>query len=432
MVRNQELEERRAAVVPKGVGMVTQIFADKALNAELWDVQGKRYIDFSGGIGVLNTGHQNPHVLAAVKAQLDRFSHTCFQVVPYDSYITLAERLIALAPGEFSKKAVFFSTGTEAVENAVKMARAFSGRTGIVAFAGGFHGRSNMTMALTGKVAPYRSGFGPFPAGIFHAAFPEDERDSATDMALADLDRVFSVEIAPEDVAAMIIEPVQGEGGFRIAPPRFLQALRDICDQHGILLIADEIQSGFARTGRMFAIEHADVAPDMITTAKSLAGGFLLSGVVGRADVMDASVPGGLGGTYAGNAIGCVAANAVLDVIESEGLLTRAELIGDRLKATIAPLDVSHVENIRRLGAMFAFDLVDQNGAPSAELAADLRRRGLESGLILLSCGPKGNTIRIHVPLTCEDEILGEGLEILSELLIGCGANRKDAQSERA
>ncbi|HEX9585407.1 MAG TPA: aminotransferase class III-fold pyridoxal phosphate-dependent enzyme, partial [Gammaproteobacteria bacterium] len=316
MTSNAELMARRKAAVAQGVGNIHGVFADRAENAELWDVEGKRYLDFAGGIGVLNTGHRHPRVMAAVEAQMKRFTHTCFHVAPYEPYVALAERLNALAPGNHDKKTLLVNTGAEAVENAVKVARAYTKRTAVVAFAGGFHGRTLLALGLTGKVDPYKRGFGPMPGEIFHIPFPNALHGISEEDALEALHQLVKTDLEPERIAAIIIEPVQGEGGFYVAPPAFLQALRAFCDSHGVLLIADEVQSGNARTGKMFAIEHSGVVPDLIATAKSLAGGFPLAAVIGRAEVMDAVGPGGLGGTYGGNPLACAAAIAVLDVIE--------------------------------------------------------------------------------------------------------------------
>ncbi|MFM7625047.1 MAG: aminotransferase class III-fold pyridoxal phosphate-dependent enzyme, partial [Gammaproteobacteria bacterium] len=328
MPTNADLARRRAAAIPRGVGNSLQVYADRASNGEIWDVEGRRYIDFASGIAVLNTGHLHPRVQGAVAAQLARLSHACFQVTPYENYVALAERLNALAPGPGPWKTIFLTTGAEAVENAVKIARYHTDRPAVIAFGGAFHGRTLACMSLTGKVQPYKAGFGPMLPDVYHAPFPVEYHGVGVAQSLAALDQLFKADVDPQRVAAIIIEPVQGEGGFYPAPPAFLRALRELCDRHGIVLIADEIQSGFARTGRMFAIEHAGVVPDLITVAKSLAGGVPLSGVIGRADIMDAPPAGGLGGTYAGSPLGCAAGLAVLDVIESEDLCARAERQG--------------------------------------------------------------------------------------------------------
>ena len=400
----------------RGVGMTTQIYADRAENSEIWDVEGRRYIDFAGGIAVVNTGHRHPRVIEAVKAQLDRFTHTCHQVVPYENYVHLAERLNAITPGNFDKKTIFVTTGAEAVENAIKIARHATGRQAVIAFAGGFHGRTFMGMALTGKVQPYKAGFGAMPGDVFHAPFPVDLHGVSVADSLAALDRLFKADVDPSRVAAIIVEPVQGEGGFYEAPRDFVSALRKICDQHGILLIADEVQTGFARTGKMFAMQHHDVAPDITTMAKSLAGGFPLSAVTGRAEIMDSPNPGGLGGTYAGNPLGIAAAHAVLDVIEDEKLCDRADALGSRLKQRLDSLraDVPEIVDIRGPGFMNAVEFNDvRKKLPSAEFANAVRLKALDKGLILLTCGVHANVIRFLAPITIQDEVMTEALDIL-------------------
>ncbi len=423
MSTNADLHARRLAAVPRGVATATQIFAARAENAELWDVEGRRYVDFAGGIAVLNTGHRHPRVLEAVRAQLDAYTHTAFQVVAYEPYVELAERLNALAPFDGPAKTIFFTTGAEAVENAVKMARAATGRSAVIAFTGGFHGRTLLTMAMTGKVAPYKRLFGPLPGEVFHAPFPVPQYGVTVEDSLRALEFLFRADVEPERVAAIIIEPVQGEGGFQPAPPELLRALREICDRHGILLISDEVQAGFARTGKMFGIEHSGVQPDMITVAKSLAGGFPLSGVIGRAAIMDAAEPGGLGGTYAGPPIACAAALAVLDVIADEKLMARAEAQGERIKGRLQAMsrrnDLVPIAGIRGPGAMVGFDIVREGGGgePDGAEAKAVTVRALQKGLLLLSCGVHGETIRLLAPLTTPDAILDEGLDILEASL---------------
>lgn len=416
---NAALMARRRAAVPRGVGQAHEIFASRTGNAELWDVEGRRYIDFAGGIAVLNTGHCHPGVVAAVREQLDRYTHTCFQVVAYEPYVELAERLNALAPGAFDKKTLFLTTGAEAVENAVKIARSYTRRGGVIAFTGGYHGRTLMTLGLTGKVAPYKSGFGPFPGEVFHALFPNALHGVSVDDALASVETLLKNDIEADRVAAFIVEPVQGEGGFYVAPAEFIAGLKALADRHGILLIADEVQTGAGRTGTWFASEQWPVAPDLIATAKSLAGGFPISGVVGRADVMDAPGPGGLGGTYAGSPIGCAAALAVLKAFEDEKLLQRSQAMGEALKAGLRRLAarVPAIVDVRGLGAMVAIELGRGGDVsrPDAELTRQVVAEAARRGLILLSCGSYGNVIRILVPLTAPDTLLAEGLQILED-----------------
>jgi len=425
MSKSAELAVRKAAAVPAGVG-TKGIYVAKAENSELWDVDGRRFIDFASGIGVVNTGHRHPKVMEAVARQAEAFAHTCFHVGSYESYVRLAERLNALAPGAAPKKTVFLNSGAEAVENAVKIARYHTKRSAVIAFSGGFHGRTLMAMALTGKVMPYKRGFGPFPAEIYHAEFPQPYRGISTAQALEDLQRLFHGDVDPKSVAAIIIEPVQGEGGFNVAPFDFLRALRQLCDEHGIVMIADEVQSGVGRTGKMFAIEHAGVAPDLITVAKGIGGGFPLSAVIGRADIMDAPHPGGLGGTYGGNPISIAAGNAVLDVIESEELFARAARVGQKIRARLEALakELPQMGDVRGLGAMLAFELVKdpKTKEPDAELTASIVAHAEKRGLLLLSCGTSANVVRLLSPLTIPDAILEEGLNILGQALkAACG-----------
>jgi 4-aminobutyrate aminotransferase/(S)-3-amino-2-methylpropionate transaminase len=416
---NAALMARRGAAVARGVGQAHEIFVSRAANAEVWDVEGKRYIDFAGGIAVLNTGHCHPEISAAVKAQVDLYSHTCFQVLAYEPYVELAERLNALAPGQFAKKSIFLSTGAEAVENAVKIARAYTRRPGVIAFNGGYHGRTMMTLGLTGKVAPYKVGFGPFPGEVFHALYPNALHGVSVDDALHSVELLFKNDIEPERVAAFILEPVQGEGGFYVAPNDFVEGLRALADRHGILIIADEVQTGAGRTGTWFASEQWPVAPDLITTAKSMAGGFPISGVVGRAEVMDAPAPGGLGGTYAGSPIGCAAALAVLKVFDDEQLLARSRALGERLMAGLRRIaaDVPAIGDVRGLGAMVAIELFEEGDTarPDAALTRRVVAEAARRGLILLSCGSYGNVIRVLVPLTASDLLVDEGLTLLAD-----------------
>ena len=417
---NSDLQARKNAATPRGVGVMCDFYAARAENAELWDVEGRRFIDFAAGIAVLNTGHRHPRIVAAIAQQLERFTHTAYQIVPYASYVELAEKINARAPGAAAKKTAFFTTGAEAVENAVKIARAATGRPGVIAFAGGFHGRTLMGMALTGKVAPYKIGFGPFPSDVYHAPFPNRVHGISTADALDAVETLFKADIEPSRVAAIIFEPVQGEGGFNVAPPEFVRGLRRLCDAHGIVLIADEVQTGFARTGKLFAMEHYDVAADLITMAKSLAGGMPLSGVVGRADLMDAAAPGGLGGTYAGNPLALASAHAVLDVIDDERLCERAVQLGDTLKARLEALrgEIPQLADVRGPGAMVAAEFLEPGtGNPDQAFVKRVQARALERGLLLLVCGTYGNVIRFLFPLTIEAAIFDEALGLLEEVL---------------
>lgn len=418
-MKNQDLNTRRSLATPRGVGVMCDFYAVRAENATLWDTNGKEYIDFAGGIAVLNTGHLHPKVKAAVAAQLDNFTHTAYQIVPYEGYISLAERINRLAPIDGLKKTAFFTTGVEAVENAIKIARSATGRSGVIAFSGSFHGRTMLGMALTGKVAPYKLSFGPMPGDIYHVPFPNSTQSITVADSLKALDLLFKCDIDPKRVAAIIIEPVQGEGGFNITPPELMAALRKLCDEHGILLIADEVQTGFGRTGKLYAMEHHSVQADIITMAKSLGGGFPISGVVGRADVMDGPAAGGLGGTYAGNPLAVAAAHAVLDVIAEEKLCERAVALGDKLRAHLEGLraTVPGIADVRGLGSMVALELNDANGKPDADAVKRVQARALEQGLLLLSCGVYGNVLRFLYPLTIPDAQFDRALAILSEAL---------------
>ncbi|CAJ9968388.1 4-aminobutyrate--2-oxoglutarate transaminase [Burkholderia pseudomallei] len=419
-MNNADLHARKNAATPRGVGVMCDFYAARAENAELWDVEGRRFIDFAAGIAVLNTGHRHPRIVKAIADQLGQFTHTAYQIVPYASYVELAEKINARAPIAQPKKTAFFTTGAEAVENAVKIARAYTGRPGVIAFAGGFHGRTMMGMALTGKVAPYKIGFGPFPGDVFHAPYPNALRGVTSADSIAAVETLFKADIDPKRVAAIIFEPVQGEGGFNPAPAEFVRALRKLCDAHGILLIADEVQTGFARTGKLFAMEHYDVSADLMTIAKSLAGGMPLSGVVGRADVMDAAAPGGLGGTYAGNPLAVAAAHAVLDVIDEEKLAERATVLGDKLKAKLAALraELPQIVDVRGPGAMVAAEFVDPHTrASDAAFTKRVQTLALERGLLLLICGVDANVIRFLFPLTIEDAVFDEALGILESVL---------------
>ena len=416
-----ELAELRRRYIPRGITTAHPLVADRAKGAELWDVSGKRYIDFAGGIGVLNVGHGHPHVMEAVREQLDRVTHTSFQVVMYESYLRLAERLCELAPGEGPKKAIFFSTGAEAVENAVKIARAHTGRPAVISFQGGFHGRTLLALSLTGSVVPYKQNFGPYATEVYQVPFPYEYHGWSTEKALASLDELFESAVAPQRVAAIIIEPVLGEGGFVPAPAAFLQKLRALTEKHGIVLIADEIQTGFGRTGKFFAMEHSGVSPDLMTVAKSLAAGFPLSGVVGRADVMDAPGPGGLGGTYGGNPVACAAGLAVLDVMRDEKLPERAARIGSVVEERMRTWAAEHqmVGDVRVMGAMAGMELVRDRKTKTPADTETLQLLGLarEKGLILLRAGIHHNVIRTLMPLTIPDDQLDEGLDIIGSAL---------------
>lgn len=418
MTKAEQLQTRRDAAVARGVG-TRKIFAARAQNAELWDADGKRYLDFAAGIAVNNTGHRHPKLMKAVADQAEAFTHTCFHVAPYEGYMALAERLNAATPGDFTKKTMLVTTGAEAVENAVKMARAYTGRSGVIAFSGGFHGRTLMGMALCGKVAPYKQSFGAMPPEVFHAPFPNEFHGISVEDSLKALAMLFKSSIDPQRVAAMIIEPVQGEGGFNIAPPEFLRALRAMCDMHGIVLIADEVQAGMARTGKLFALEHSGVAADLVTLAKGLAGGFPLSAVTGRAEIVDAPPVGGIGGTYAGNPLAVAAANAVLDVIEEENLCDRARVIGDTIADHLCELakrqGMEAIGDVRHLGAMIAFELVTdrETNAPDAPLTARIVAEAEARGLIILPCGTYANVIRLLPPLTTPMAQVEEAMALL-------------------
>ena len=421
MTSNAELQQRRIAAIPRGVANSLPTYAARAGNAELWDVEGRRYIDFASGIAVLNVGHCHPKIVAAVTAQLKLLTHAAFQITPYENYIEVAERLNKAAPGPTPKKSILFSSGAEAVENALKIARYHTKRAGVIAFSGGFHGRTLATMSLTGKVQPYKAGFGPLLPNVYHVPFPMEYHGVSSAQSLAAIEQLFKADVDPAQVAAIIIEPVLGEGGFYIAPADFLKALRALCDRHGILLIVDEIQSGFGRTGRMFAIEHAGVEPDLMTVAKSIAGGLPLSAVVGKAEIMDAPPPGGLGGTYAGSPLACAAALAVFEVIASEGLLARSQRLGEQLQARLRTLQqrFSAIGEIRGVGAMVAIELVKNRSAeqPDADLTRALVQAAARQGLIILSCGVYNNVIRFLAPLTISDALLAEGLDKLEAAL---------------
>ena len=415
---NADWHARRQAATPRGVAVFGDFYISHAKNSEFWDIEGRRFIDFAGGIAVLNTGHVHPKVQAAIAAQLERFTHTCYQVVPYAGYVSLAERINAIVPISGPAKTAFFSTGAEAVENAIKIARSYTKRSGVIAFGGAFHGRSLFAVALTGKVQPYKAGFGPFAPEIYHAPFPC--HCASLDETKHAIEQLFKCDIEPSRVAAIIFEPVQGEGGFNPIQKEAVQWLRKLCDDHGILLIADEVQTGFARTGKMFAMEHYGVTPDIMTLAKSMAGGTTLSAVVGRAEVMDAPNPGGLGGTYAGNPLAVAAAHAVLDVMAEEKLADRANVLGEKLlgRLKMAAANNPKMGDVRGLGAMVACDFVNpETGAPDADLAKRIQQAALKKGLLLLTCGVYGNVIRFLFPLTIQDAVFEEALGILESVL---------------
>lgn len=417
---NNDLHQRRLAATPRGIGVMCNFFAQTAENSLITDVEGNQYIDFAAGIAVLNTGHRHPKMIKALEKQLHCFTHTAYQIVPYESYLSLAEKLNELAPIDGPAKTAFFTTGAEAVENAVKIARAHTGRPGVIAFGGGFHGRTYMTMALTGKVSPYKIGFGPFPGSIYHAPFPSALNNITSKDAITAIERLFKSDIEASQVAAIIFEPVQGEGGFNVAPPEFIAAIRQLCDRHGIVMIADEVQSGFARTGKLFAMDHYQHKPDLITMAKSLAGGMPLSGVAGRADIMDSPAPGGLGGTYAGNPLSLAAAHAVLEIIDEENLCERADMLGQRLKALLAEAKAwcPSIAEVRGPGSMVAAEFYDTGtGEPSAAIAQKVQKKALENGLLLLTCGQHGNVIRFLYPLTIPEQQFADALDILKHAL---------------
>lgn len=422
MTISEQLRARHLDAVSQGVG-TRQIYAARALNAELWDVDGKRYVDCAAGIAVTNTGHCHPKVMAAAQEQAGQFTHTCFHVAPFEGYIRLAERLNAIAPVSGPTRTMLVTTGAEAVENAIKIARAATGRSAVIAFTGAFHGRTMMGMALTGKVVPYKAGFGPFPSEVYHAPFPNAFHGVSVEQALAGLTSLFAADVDPARVAAFIIEPVQGEGGFNPAPTDFLKALREIADKHGILLIADEIQTGMARTGKMFCMEHSGVKADLVTMAKGLAGGFPLAAVVGRAEVMNAVNAGGLGGTYAGNPVAVAAANAVLDVIAEEDLCSRAEIIGERMAGRIAEIaarqGMERIGQVRQCGAMIAIEFVTDrsSNAPDPAVTSAVVAAAEARGLLLLSCGTRQNVIRLLPALTMPDAIIEEALDLLEASL---------------
>ncbi|WP_416548369.1 4-aminobutyrate--2-oxoglutarate transaminase [Limnohabitans sp. DCL3] len=417
---NAVLMVRKNAATPRGIGVMASFFADRADNAELWDVQGQRYLDFAGGIAVLNTGHRHPKVVAAVQAQLERFTHTCYQVVPYESYVALAEKLNVLTPGTHAKKTAFFSTGAEAVENAIKIARAATGRSGVIAFGGAFHGRSLYAVGLTGKVAPYKTAFGPMASEVYHVPYPSDEASLA--QAREAVTRLFKYDIEPGRVAAFIFEPVQGEGGFHVMHDEAVCWVRELCTEHGMVMIADEVQSGFGRTGQLFCMAHHEqrgITADLLISAKSMAAGLNLSAVTGRAALMDAPAPGGLGGTYAGNPLAIAAAHAVIEIMLEEKLPARGQRLGDQLKARLHGLQMRlpQLTIVRGLGAMVAAEFRRADGSPDSTFTKAVQAHALAHGLILLSCGMDANVLRFLFPLTIAQTHFEEALDILEAAL---------------
>ncbi|GGC76158.1 4-aminobutyrate--2-oxoglutarate transaminase [Vreelandella lutescens] len=418
---NAELNELKQKYVAAGAASPATAFADRAENAEIWDADGNRFIDFAGGIGVLNVGHRHPKVVAAVKAQLDKVMHTCQTVMPYEGYVKVAEKLSHIVPVRGHAKVMLANSGAEALENAVKIARAATGRSNVICFDGGYHGRTFYTMAMNGKVAPYQTDFGPMPGTVFRAPYPVPYHGVSEDEAIRGLKMTLKTDANPKDTAAIILEPVLGEGGFYPAPPSFLKKIREICDEHGMLMIIDEVQSGFGRTGKMFAIEHSGVEPDMMTMAKSMADGMPISAIVGTDKVMDASGPNSLGGTYTGSPTACAAALAVMEIFEEENILEKSQALGEKLAARFNEWQGKFdcIDHVRNMGAMAAFELVNNktDRTPNPELAAALCKKAREEGLILLSCGMYGNTIRFLMPVTIEDDVLNEGLDIIESCL---------------
>lgn len=418
---NADLMERRKAALPRGVGQGHPIFAARAENAEIWDVEGRRWIDFCAGIAVVNTGHRHPKIVEAVRKQLESYTHTCFQVVAYEGYVALCERLNKLMPGATPKKSFLMNSGAEAVENAIKVARAYTGRRGVIAFGGGFHGRTMFTMALTGKVDPYKIKFGPFAGDIYHVPYPDPIHGVTEEESFMAINRLFKWDIEATEVAAIIVEAVQGEGGYIPASTNFIKGLRELCDKHGIMLIVDEVQTGVARCGKMFAIEHHGIEPDVMTMAKGLGGGLVISAVIGKAHVMDAAVPGGLGSTYAGNPLAVASALAVLDVVEEEKLADRAAMLGQRMRLRLGKLKERFdcVADVRGLGAMTAVEFCHQGDPqhPAGDIATALKNEAAKRGLLLLNCGSYGNVLRIMIPLTIPESVLDEGLSIIEDSL---------------
>ncbi len=424
MTTNSDFDSRRGDAVARAIAYTSTFTAAKAEGSEIWDIEGKRYIDFCGGIGCQNAGHRHPKVVAAIREQLDAFTHTCFQISPYESYIRLAERLNALVPGSFDKKSLFFSSGGEAIENAIKIARCHTGRPALVAFTNGYHGRSYMGMGLSARMRPFKVGFRPFPTEIYRVPFADAYHRVSLEETKKGFETLFKSEVLPSDIAALVFEPMQGEGGYNVAEPAFLEFLRQLCDDHGMILMADEIQTGFGRTGKLFAMEHFGLAADLTCIGKSMGGGLPLSGIVGRADVIDSVPPGGLGGTFGGNPLGCAAANAMLDVLQEEGLLQRGLAMGDHLRARFEAMAalpaLACIGDVRGLGAMVAIEIVKDRDSrdPDGELASRAIQLALKEGLVLVGAGPERNVIRVLAPLNTPPEILDEGLDILEAALI--------------
>lgn len=418
MASNAELLDRRVNAISRGVGFITDFFAERAENSEIWDVEGRRFIDFGSGIGVCNTGHRHPKVMAAIEKQINAFTHTCHQVTPYENYVELAEKLNAAVPGPSKKKTAFVSTGAEAVENAIKIARAHTGRMGVIACGGGFHGRTFMGMSLTGKVVPYKADFGSMMNDVFHFPFPNEVHGITIEESLKGLEKLFKADIGANRVAAIIFEPTQGEGGFYVAPKEWVEKIRAICDEHGIVMIADEVQSGFGRTGKFFAMDHYGVEPDLVTSAKGLGGGMPISAVIGKAEIMDAPNPGGLGGTYAGNAVAVAAANAVCDIMADPAFHERTTALGSKLRDLLNGLksEVPQIADVRGQGLMVAVEFME-NGQPRADMVPSIMKFAKENGLILLSCGIYGNCIRFLPPLTIQDDVFDEALDIIAKAI---------------
>jgi 4-aminobutyrate aminotransferase/4-aminobutyrate aminotransferase/(S)-3-amino-2-methylpropionate transaminase len=424
MLTNSDWNSRRADSVARAISYTSTFTAARAEGSEIWDVEGKRYIDFCGGIACQNAGHRHPRVIAAIRDQLDAFTHTCFQISPYEGYIRLAERLNVLAPGDFEKKSLFFSSGGEAIENAIKIARFHTGRPALVVFTNGYHGRSYMGMGLSARMRPFKAGFRPFPTEIYRVPFADAYHRVSLEDTRRGFETLFKSEVLPSDVAAVVFEPMQGEGGYNVAEPGFIALVRELCDDHGIVMIADEIQTGFGRTGKLFAMEHFGVAADLACIGKSMGGGLPMSGIVGRAEIIDSVSPGGLGGTFGGNPLGCAAANAMLDVLQEEGMLEQGldqgKRLRNRLEAMAANAALACIGDVRGLGAMVAIEIVKdrESREPDGALAVRAMELALKKGLVLVGAGPERNVIRFLAPLNTPPAILDEGMEVLEAALI--------------